>query len=69
MEVDRQRERISLSIKQLLAPENTGRPATGTLSRGGGGGRPGSQKPAPQKPQPPQKGATLDDLMRKFNRK
>ncbi|HEX7180208.1 MAG TPA: Tex family protein [Thermoanaerobaculia bacterium] len=53
LEVDRQRERISLSIKALQQPPATGRPATG------------SAKP-PAKPPKPE--ASLADLMRKFNR-
>jgi uncharacterized protein len=70
LEVDYQRERISLSIKALQQPPAEGRPATGSAGRPGGrpdrnprdlkgGGRP----PAPAKPQP-----TLNDLMKKFNR-
>jgi uncharacterized protein len=92
LEVDRERERISLSIKALLPPDpNAGRPATGSAQRGrpdrdrqGGGGprppqgagpRPQGGAPRPQgggsrpAPPPPAKGATLEDLMKKFNRK
>ena len=80
MEVDHQRERISLSIKALLPPPAaTGRPATGSAARGGrpdrpqGGGRPnvpssGPARPGQRPPQPAKKEATLEDLMRKFNR-
>lgn len=72
LEVDYQRERISLSIKVLQQPPAEGRPATGSAARGnrpdknvpqgGKGARP------PMKPQPPKPAATLDDLMKKFNR-
>jgi uncharacterized protein len=61
LEVDYQRERISLSIKALQQPPAEGRPATGSR-----GGRPGG--PPPAKPQPPKSGPTVEDLMRKFNR-
>ena len=54
LEVDRQRERISLSIKALQQPPATGRPATGSTQ-------------SPAKPPKPQ-GPTLADLMRKFNK-
>jgi uncharacterized protein len=53
LEVDRQRERISLSIKALQQPPATGRPATGS-----------ARPPA----KPPKQEATVADLMRKFNR-
>jgi uncharacterized protein len=61
LEVDRERERIGLSIKALQAPESTGRPATGSAARG----------PRPDRPaqKPPQKGPTIQDLMQKFNRR
>jgi uncharacterized protein len=74
LEVDHQRERISLSIKALQQPPAEGRPATGSAGRGGrpdrnvpaqaqkAGNRPPASKPQP-KPQ-----ASLDDLMKKFNR-
>lgn len=75
LEVDHQRERISLSIKALQQPPAEGRQATGSAGRGGrpdrnapagkGMDRP-PVKPAPkpaQKPTP-----TVEDLMRKFNR-
>jgi len=74
LEVDHQRERISLSIKALQQPPAEGRPATGSAGRGGRpdrtapaptqkvGNRPPAPKPA-AKPQP-----SLDDLMKKFNR-
>ncbi len=81
LEVDKQRERISLSIKALLAPPDIARPATGSAARGGrpdrdrqGGGRPnvpppGPARPAPQPPRPAKPAApTVEDLMRKFNR-
>jgi protein Tex len=62
LEVDKQRERISLSIKVLLPPPVAGgRPAAGSAARGGGG-RP------PQQQRPPKKEASIEDLMRKFNR-
>jgi protein Tex len=80
LEVDYQRERISLSIKALQQPPVEGRHATGSAGRGGRpdrpapdggskGGRPPA-KPAPKPtPQPAAKpAATLEDLMRKFNR-
>src|SRR6185436_5043207 len=70
LEVDKQRERISLSIKALLPPPATSRPATGSVARGGrpdrdrqeGGGRPAAQQ------RPAKQGPTIEDLMRKFNR-
>lgn len=58
LEVDHQRERISLSIKALQQPPAEGRHATGSAGRGG---RP------PAKP-PERPAATVADLMRKFNR-
>ncbi|HEY4588509.1 MAG TPA: helix-hairpin-helix domain-containing protein, partial [Thermoanaerobaculia bacterium] len=67
LEVDYQRERISLSIKALQQPPAEGRHATGSAGRAGrpaaskGGDRP------PAKPQP-KPAATLEDLMKKFNR-
>ena len=71
LEVDYQRERIGLSIKALQQPPAEGRPATGSAGRSGrpdrnaqapqGGSRPPA-KPSP-KPQ-----ASLEDLMKKFNR-
>jgi uncharacterized protein len=70
LEVDYQRERISLSIKILQAPPtDTGRQAAGSAGRG----RPPAGKPSAASPRPapvPAKKApaTLDDLMRKFNR-
>ncbi|HKI00757.1 MAG TPA: Tex family protein [Thermoanaerobaculia bacterium] len=85
LEVDYQRERISLSIKALQQPPAEGRQATGSAGRGGrperggperpgsgarppGPGKPQQSKPQP-KPQPPAKqGASLEDLMKKFNR-
>jgi uncharacterized protein len=91
LEVDKQRERIGLSIKALLAPPATGRPSTGSATRGGrpdqqGGGRPEGGSSGPGRPQQnrpnqpnrpnqnrpqqnqPKQGATLEDLMKKFNR-
>ncbi|HYU35463.1 MAG TPA: helix-hairpin-helix domain-containing protein, partial [Thermoanaerobaculia bacterium] len=65
LEVDKQRERISLSIKVLLPPPATSRPATGSTSRGG---RPDRDRPNPQPPRPAKQGPTVEDLMRKFNR-
>jgi len=66
LEVDKQRERISLSIKALLPPAPAGgRPATGSAARGGGGGRPPQQQQRPPQPKP---APTVEDLMRKFNR-
>jgi len=81
MEVDRERERISLSIKALQTPDaNPGRPATGSAGQGKGprpersersdrppgkGPGKGGPPPKPQKPPAP----TMDDLMRKFNRR
>jgi protein Tex len=97
MEVDRERERIALSIKALETPVQASRPPQRTGSPGRTGdarpaprqdprpeprsaSRPGAapprpaNKPAPrpepraaQKPSPEK--ATLDDLMRKFNRR
>jgi uncharacterized protein len=72
IEVDHQRERISLSIKALLPPPAVSRPATGSAGRGGrpdrdrqgGGGRPNQQQP----PRSPKQAPTIEDLMRKFNR-
>jgi protein Tex len=80
LEVDKQRERISLSIKALLPPPAaTGRPAAGSAARGGrpdrqgSGGRPNVPpsspgRPGPQQQRPPQQEPTIQDLMRKFNR-
>ncbi len=76
LEVDRERERIGLSIKALLPPPtDTGRPATGSVSRGSGGpGGRGPQSPGPNRPggrpapPPPKPAPTIDDLMRKFKR-
>jgi protein Tex len=64
LDVDYQRERISLSIKALQQPPVEGRPATGSAGRGKGEGRP----PVKPQPQPPKQGASVEDLMRKFNR-
>ncbi|HYH45680.1 MAG TPA: S1 RNA-binding domain-containing protein, partial [Thermoanaerobaculia bacterium] len=94
MEVDRERERIALSIKALETPVQASRPPqrTGSPGRAAGDARtaprqdprpePGrgaapsrpANKPAPRpEPRAPQKAApekpTLDDLMRKFNRR
>ena len=75
LEVDYQRERIGLSIKALQQPPAEGRPATGSAARGNrpdrnapqGGGK-GARPPMKPQPQPPKPEATLDDLMKKFNR-
>jgi len=74
LEVDHQRERISLSIKALQQPPVEGRQATGSAGRGGrpdrsapGAGGQGNRPPA--KPAPvPKPAASVEDLMRKFNR-
>ncbi len=78
LEVDYQRERISLSIKALQQPPVEGRNATGSAGRGGrpdrpggpgGGGGKGNRPPAKPAPKPePKPASTLEDLMRKFNR-
>jgi uncharacterized protein len=60
LEVDYQRERISLSIKVLQTP-----PTQQPRQAAGSAGRPESRKMPP----PPKAGPTLDDLMRKFNRR
>jgi uncharacterized protein len=61
MEVDRERERISLSIKALQTPDaNPGRQRTGSASQG---------RPAPPPPKPKPAAPSVDDLMRKFNRR
>lgn len=77
LEVDYQRERISLSIKALQQPPVEGRHATGSAGRGGrpdrpgggpgggGGGKGGGRPPAKPAPKP---ASTVEDLMRKFNR-
>jgi len=65
LEVDRERERIALSIKALQTPPaNPGRQAAGSASKG----RPDRQggKPAPL---PKPAGPSVEDLMRKFNRR
>ncbi len=75
LEVDHQRERISLSIKALQQPPAEGRQATGSAGRGGrpdrtgpGGGQ-GIRPPAKPVPKPaPKPAASVEDLMRKFNR-
>jgi uncharacterized protein len=62
IEVDRDRGRISLSIKALQTPEaRQGRQASGSPGRPPG--------PKPQAPPPPKKGPSMDDLVRKFNRR
>ncbi len=72
LEVDSQRERISLSIKALQQPPAEGRPATGSAGRGSRPDRTapaqkaGNRPPAPKPAAKPQ--ASLDDLMKKFNR-
>jgi protein Tex len=72
LEVDQQRERISLSIKALQQPPVEGRHATGSAGRTGrpdrtapGGGGQGIRPPAKPVPKP---AASVEDLMRKFNR-
>jgi len=61
MEIDRERERISLSIKALQTPDaNPGRQRTGSASQG---------RPAPPPPKPKPAAPSVDDLMRKFNRR
>jgi uncharacterized protein len=63
VEVDRDRGRIGLSIKALQPPVagRPGRQATGS---------PGRQAPAPKPPAaPPKKGPSMEDLVRKFNRR
>ena len=66
MEVDRERERISLSIKALQTPDaNPGRQRTGSASQG----RPGGGRPVPPPPKPKPAAPSVDDLMRKFNRR
>jgi uncharacterized protein len=61
LEVDRERERIGLSIKALQTPPATGRQATGSAAKGG--------RPAPPPPKPKPAGPSVEDLMRKFNRR
>ncbi|HSS48491.1 MAG TPA: helix-hairpin-helix domain-containing protein, partial [Thermoanaerobaculia bacterium] len=75
LEVDHQRERISLSIKALQQPPVEGRHATGSAGRGGrpdrtaAGGGQGIRPPAKPVPKPaPKPAASVEDLMRKFNR-
>jgi uncharacterized protein len=55
LDVDYQRERISLSIKALQQP-----PAAPARQASGSAGRPPAK--------PPKQGPTVDDLARKFNR-
>ncbi len=67
LEVDRERGRISLSMKSgdaLKRPQRKGGKADGP--RGPQRGKEGGQKEAPRKPSGP---ATLEDLARKFNRR
>jgi len=76
LEVDHQRERISLSIKALQQPPAEGRQATGSAGRGGrpdrtgpGAGGQGIRPPAKPVPKPaPKPAVSVEDLMRKFNR-
>ncbi|HET7041595.1 MAG TPA: S1 RNA-binding domain-containing protein, partial [Gemmatimonadales bacterium] len=63
LEVDYQRERISLSIKALQQPPAEGRHATGNAGRPAPKG--GNRPPAKPSPKP---AATMEDLMKKFNR-
>jgi uncharacterized protein len=61
LEVDRERERISLSIKALQTPDaNPGRQATGSAAKG---------RPAAPPPKPKPAAPSVEDLMRKFNRR
>ncbi|MFL6293471.1 MAG: Tex family protein [Thermoanaerobaculia bacterium] len=63
LEVDYPRERISLSIKVLQAPPamSAGKPRQSAGS---------AARPEPRKtPPPPKPGPTVDDLLRKFNRR
>ncbi len=67
IEVDRDRGRISLSIKALQSPEaRQGRQSTGSAGKPGSGPGPKPQAPAPQ---PKKAQPSMDDLMRKFNRR
>jgi hypothetical protein len=60
--VDYQRERISLSIKALQQPPAVSpRQTTGNAARGG--------RPPAKTPPPPKPAASVEDLMRKFNRR
>jgi uncharacterized protein len=69
MEVDRERERIGLSIKALETPAQASRPQQRTGSPGRPGPAPKLQNKPPA-PKPPTKPAsTVDDLLRKFNRR
>ncbi len=68
LEVDYPRERISLSIKALQPPpEASARQATGSAARGP---RPDRGERSAVKPptKPSKQGASVEDLMRKFNR-
>jgi uncharacterized protein len=60
LEVDYQRERISLSIKVLQPP-----PVQQPRQAAGSSSRPETRRMPP----PPKPGPTVDDLMRKFNRR
>ncbi len=60
LEVDHQRERISLSIKVLQSP-----PTQQPRQAAGSAARPDSRKTPP----PPKPGPSVNDLMRKFNRR
>ncbi len=62
LEVDYQRERISLSIKALQQP-----PVQPARQAAGSAARPSSAASAA--PRPPKPATTLDDLMKKFNRR
>jgi protein Tex len=65
LDVDYQRERISLSIKALQSPPAAPpRQATGSAGRGPRPDRPTGKSPT----KPPKQGPTVEDLMRKFNR-
>jgi len=62
IDIDRDRERIGLSIKALQVPQEASRPPRRRDAPSGG--RPGGKRPAKR---PPQQPATVDDLMKKFN--
>jgi uncharacterized protein len=73
MEIDVQRERIGLSIKALQQPPAESRHATGSAGRSGRPERgapnaPAGNRPPAPRPQPPKPQASMDDLMKKFNR-
>jgi uncharacterized protein len=76
LEVDPQRERISLSMKALQMPtggatKTAKTPPPGKKNAPKKGSRPAGRGPGrpPRRPAAPAKPATLEDLMNKFNRK